>query len=84
MTALLAMLACLAGSGQEASSGQRPVTTLSTVEVTAPVREAAVTLECVVRSSGRLSDCVVLSETPPGQGFGAAALAGARTARLAR
>jgi protein TonB len=46
------------------------------------VREGVVTLECTVLQDGRVSRCVVLSETPPGQGFGEAALRKARQARL--
>lgn len=51
--------------------------------VAAPeVQEGAVELECRVRRDRRMSDCVILSETPPGLGFGAAALTAARRARL--
>lgn len=31
-------------------------------------------IECVVDTGGEMKDCVVVSETPPGQGFGPAAL----------
>jgi len=41
-------------------------------------REAVVDLECRFRRDGHVADCVILSETPPGQGFGQAALDGAR------
>ncbi len=46
------------------------------------VQEGAVELECRVRRDRHVSDCVILSETPPGQGFGQAALNMARRARL--
>lgn len=42
----------------------------------------SVVLECVVAAEGALQDCVVLSETPPGRGFGEAALERAHRARL--
>jgi TonB family protein len=32
-------------------------------------------IKCVVAADGRLADCRVLSESPPGEGFGAAAVA---------
>ena len=46
-----------------------------------PVR-GRVRLECEVRTDGRLEDCRILSETPEGAGFGAAALSGASRARV--
>lgn len=36
---------------------------------------AAVTVHCTVQSDGNLTDCVVVSEDPPGYGFGEAAAA---------
>lgn len=44
---------------------------------------ARVMVSCVVQSEGRLGDCVIVSEDPPGYGFGASALSAARQARLA-
>ena len=44
--------------------------------------EGVVVLECGVLRSGAVRDCVVISETPAGQGFGSAALSAARRARL--
>ncbi|WP_366513462.1 TonB family protein [uncultured Brevundimonas sp.] len=41
-----------------------------------------VTLECAVAPDGAVGECRVLSETPPGQGFGRAAVEGAQRARL--
>lgn len=42
-----------------------------------------VTLECTARSNGRVEDCHVLAETHPGLGFGEAAVALMRDARVA-
>ena len=80
----LAMLAGLMLSGQDASPLTEPPTTLPTVEVVAPADEGVVTLDCRVNRSGTLSDCVIFSETPPGQGFGQAALEAASKSRLSR
>lgn len=46
--------------------------------------DGVVTLECQFNRDGRLRDCIVLSETPPGQGFGQAAIEAAARARLSR
>lgn len=57
----------------------------------APVRDnapgavlssVAVTLECTARASGRVEGCKVLGETHPGLGFGEAAIALMRDARV--
>ena len=48
----------------------------------ANTEEAAVVLECQALTSGRARYCRVLSEDPPGQGFGKAALAAMEDARL--
>lgn len=42
-----------------------------------------VTLECTARTTGRVEDCRVLAETHPGLGFGDAAIALMRDARVA-
>lgn len=42
-----------------------------------------VTLECTARTTGRVEDCHVLAETHPGLGFGDAAIALMRDARVA-
>jgi TonB family protein len=42
----------------------------------------AVTLECTARASGRVEGCKVLGETHPGLGFGEAAIALMRDARV--
>lgn len=44
---------------------------------------ARVVVTCLVQPQGRLDDCVIVSEDPPGYGFGASALSAARQARLA-
>ena len=41
-------------------------------------------LECGVSRTGRLINCVVLSETPPGRGLGTAAIEAARESRVSR
>ncbi|WP_122467237.1 energy transducer TonB [Brevundimonas lutea] len=45
--------------------------------------QGAVTLSCLAMPDGRLRDCVVESEFPPGVGFGAESLRAARRARVA-
>ncbi|HST92832.1 MAG TPA: TonB family protein, partial [Brevundimonas sp.] len=42
----------------------------------------AVTLECTARADGRVDGCRVLGETHPGMGFGEAAIALMRDARV--
>ncbi|MBU2118161.1 MAG: TonB family protein [Alphaproteobacteria bacterium] len=44
--------------------------------------EGAVVMACRVRGDGRFQDCEVVSETPSGYGFAAAAMEGSRTARV--
>jgi protein TonB len=39
-------------------------------------------LSCTIAAQGNLANCVVVSETPDGFGFGEAALKGAQNARL--
>ena len=80
----LAILAGFILSGQATSPPTEPPTTLPTVEVVAPADQGSATLECRVLRDGRLTDCVIISETPAGQGFGQAALEGAGRARLSR
>ena len=45
-------------------------------------RFASVRVECTLELGGGLSDCRILSETPPGMGFGEAALAAAGRSRV--
>lgn len=61
---------------------EAPATPVPDVEAVAEAREGTVELECRVQRDGRVSDCIVLSETPRGMGFGEAALNAARRARL--
>lgn len=79
---LLAMLAALTLPGQEPVPPTESPTPLPEVEVVAPVTEGTVEMECRVAASGRLTDCIVLSESPRGKGFGQAALEAASRARL--
>jgi TonB family protein len=79
---LVAMLLGLAAPGQDTVAQAGLPTTLPAVEVIAPVEEGAATLECRVNRDGRLRDCIVISETPAGEGLGAAALEAATRARL--
>ena len=46
------------------------------------IESGRVVLNCLVNANGSMSDCNVVSEDPAGTGFGAAAQAGARRARL--
>lgn len=46
------------------------------------IENGRVQMECFVRPDGVIAACIVLDETPPGVGFGRAALAAARDARL--
>ena len=48
----------------------------------AVLSSVAVTLECTARASGRVENCRVLEETHPGLGFGEAAIALMRDARV--
>jgi protein TonB len=85
MTSPLMLLAALGLVGQEPGPPAETTTPLPDVEVTAPADQAVVTLECRVnRRRGTLRDCLIVSETPSGQGFGEAALDAVGRARLAR
>ncbi|RZJ26216.1 MAG: TonB family protein, partial [Brevundimonas sp.] len=46
------------------------------------IESGRVQLNCLVNANGSMSDCNVVSEDPAGAGFGSAAIAGARRARL--
>lgn len=46
------------------------------------IESGLVVLRCRPNASGALSNCMIVSESPAGAGFGQAALAGARRARL--
>ena len=45
------------------------------MEAPQPLSGVRVSLECMASRDGRVADCVVLEETRPGLGFGAAAIA---------
>ena len=47
-----------------------------------PDRSAYVRVECTIQSGGWVSDCRIISENPPGMGFGAAALTAAGRSRV--
>ena len=46
------------------------------------IENGTVVLNCLVNQNGSVTDCNIVSEDPSGAGFGSAALAGARRARL--
>jgi protein TonB len=83
MTQFMALSAALLFTAQETPSRTEPLA-LPTIEVVEPLRGGLVVLECGVSRAGRMRDCVIVSETPAGQGFGAAALNGAGKARVSR
>ena len=80
MITLLALLPFLLPP-QDAPTSPQSVTELSEGVVTG-AGEGRVTLECVIRPDGGLRDCRIISESPPGAGFGHAALDAARRTRL--
>jgi protein TonB len=81
---LIAAVAGFAGGGASAPPAQPPAatsppltdTTVSSVTITKRKEDkiAHASIRCVVRTTGDLSDCKLVFEDPPGQGFGAAAL----------
>jgi TonB family protein len=46
------------------------------------IKSGSAKLQCMVMADGSLQSCKVLSEDPPGEGFGEAALASAKTAKV--
>jgi TonB family protein len=70
----------------KANASLKPVTpAASTVRDNGPgavLSSVAVTLECTARANGRVEGCKVLGETHPGLGFGEAAIALMRDARV--
>jgi hypothetical protein len=76
---LLLAQATIPGPAQTA-----PETPVMPEPIVAPLRDAAVTLECSLQTNGGLSNCRVVSETPSGHGLGARALTDARRTRYAR
>ena len=59
-----------------------PESILPEVVIEAQPRGGLVTLSCLTQPNGSLAECRIVSETPRGAGFGAAALESARAARL--
>ncbi|GAW40190.1 Gram-negative bacterial tonB protein [Brevundimonas sp. SH203] len=55
---------------------------LSAENTVAAPRNGEVVLECRLASDGGLTACLVVSETPEGQGFGQAALGVAKNAKM--
>lgn len=79
----LSVILALAGPPQEAGSAPSPAHPLDDVVVEAPpAEEGQVVLNCRVGPDGRMENCRVESEQPPGRGFAEAALRGARDARI--
>ena len=70
LAAFGAMLLVLTGCASPGAAGQG-----------ADEEQATVTVECVLQPGGRLSDCAIVSEQPPGMGFGEAALGAAEQSR---
>lgn len=62
---------------------QRPMPDYPQAALSQGVQSGAVQLNCAVSSGTAFTSCAILSETPLGAGFGAAALVAARKARLA-
>lgn len=60
----------------------RPTMTTEGFAAGRTLAAVAVTLECTARANGRVENCQVLGETHPGLGFGDAALALMRDARV--
>ncbi|OGN42929.1 MAG: hypothetical protein A2623_09075 [Caulobacterales bacterium RIFCSPHIGHO2_01_FULL_70_19] len=78
----LSVILALTGSSQEAAPPP-PAHPLDEVVVEAPpAEEGQVVLNCRVGPDGRMENCRVESEQPPGRGFAEAALRGARDARI--
>jgi len=61
---------------------QHPTPMYPAVAAANGVDSGTVTLSCLVEADGRASGCAVLTESPEGAGFGAAALASMETARF--
>jgi hypothetical protein len=68
--------------GIQISWSRRPNAVMPSAAVEAGVTSGSAMLECVVQSSGQLSNCRVLSETPSGFGLGNAAVAAVQRSQL--
>jgi TonB family protein len=64
------------------AAGPRPVAASEGAPAGRTLAAVAVTLECTARANGRVENCQVLGETHPGLGFGEAAVALMRDARV--
>jgi hypothetical protein len=64
--------------------GQRPMPEYPSRAEAQDIGRGVASLDCRVLETGRLTDCQIESEFPPGMGFGPAAVEGTRTARLTR
>lgn len=91
ISVVLPLLASLLPAGQEPPANPVPDGLLPTRSSPYAYPERAlargvtsgdVVVDCRVTLTGALTDCAILSEEPPGMGFGSAALAGARRSRI--
>lgn len=82
--ALAATVVLDPGPGPTAASrpAPRPAAAVKTAPAQRTMAAVAVTLECTARADGRVENCQVLGETHPDLGFGEAALALMRDARV--
>lgn len=62
---------------------QHPIPAYPAAALDAGADAGSASVRCIAQADGALSSCSVLSETPPGLGFGAAAVQAAGGARLA-
>ncbi|MFN7389403.1 TonB family protein [Brevundimonas sp.] len=76
------LLALLQASGAGATSQSTPALPADRAAVAEPPDSGVVVVSCLVRRSGRLEDCTIVSETPEGEGFGEAALRAATESRI--
>ncbi|WP_374514160.1 M56 family metallopeptidase [Brevundimonas sp.] len=62
---------------------QHPIPAYPAAALEAGANAGSASVRCIAQTDGALSDCAMLTETPPGLGFGAAAVEAAGNARLA-
>lgn len=62
---------------------QHPIPSYPAAALEAGADAGSASVRCIAQTDGALSDCTTLTETPPGLGFGAAAVQAAGAARLA-
>lgn len=87
MTITTLMLALFAldvdpGPITNVSWAQHPTPDYPAAAMAQGLKSGSAQLNCGVRAAGGLSDCRIVSETPAGAGFGAAAVSAARKARV--